>query len=196
MATMNADNKGRPSRHSHRLTGWDYSTPSAYFVTICTARMEHFFGSVDAGVVALSEPGLIAQEEWLASPRIRREIELDEYVVMPNHVHAVVWIRPAADDPYGLVPGVPAADPRLPGPGNGTLSALMAGFKSAVTRRVNRLWKTSGRPVWQDNYYDHIVRSEPALTAIREYVVGNPVRWTLDRYNEQATGPDLSLIHI
>ena len=140
--------------------------------------------------MTLSDAGVIVQDEWLASERIRREIELDVFVIMPNHIHAVVWILPAPNDPYALMPVGSGTNPSPGVSRTETLGALMAGFKSAVTRRINRLGNKPGGSVWQSNYYDHIVRSEPALEAIREYIVGNPARWTLDRYNDQATGPD------
>ena len=188
---MTDKSQTRPSRRSRRLSGWDYAQPSAYFVTVCTHGRQHLFGSVTDDEMALSDFGLIAQEEWLASERIRREVELDVFIIMPNHMHAVVWILPPAGDPYGLAPTSPKADKAADGPAAKSLGALMAGYKSAVTRRINQLRDIPNGAVWQRNYYDHVVRSERALEAIREYIAANPVRWELDRYNGCAIGPDL-----
>jgi len=70
------------------------------------------------------------------------------------------------------------------------LGAIVGNFKSVATRRVNRVRGTPGAPVWQRSYWEHVVRTEEALEAIREYIVGNPARWTLDRYHPASAGPD------
>jgi len=92
----------RHHRRSIRLSGYDYAQPGAYFVTLCIWQRESLLGEVVEGEVVLSEVGQIVQEEWLASPGIRREIQLDEFVVMPNHVHGIVWLT--GDDTPGAVP--------------------------------------------------------------------------------------------
>ena len=86
-------------RRSIRLPGYDYASPGAYFVTICTPQGELLFGDVVDGDVALNESGQSACEEWLASEQIRQEIELDAFVIMPNHLHGIVWIRETDDEP-------------------------------------------------------------------------------------------------
>lgn len=177
----------RHHRRSIRLKGYDYSSPGAYFVTICTHRQEPLFGEVGDGEMVLSKFGQIAHDEWLASPNIRREIELDAFVVMPNHIHGIVWIVVGAT---GRSPLHGQSPLRPRGPAPKSLGAFVAGYKSAVTKRINQRRDTPGHPVWQRNYWEHIVRTERALDAIRRYIADNPVRWSLDRYNPAATGRD------
>ncbi len=191
-------------RKSIRLNRWDYRAPAAYFVTICTHDRVPLFGRVVDGEMVLNAFGEIVWEEWFRSAEIRAEIELfpDEFVVMPNHIHGIVWIvetddgtghRDDAVEVHGRAPNVGATgrSPLQPrGPAPRSLGSFIAGFKSAVTKRLNVLRNTPGAPVWQRNYYEHIIRTARALNAIRRYIADNPLRWHLDRYNPHATGPD------
>lgn len=170
---------GRPNRRSIRLKGYDYAQAGAYFVTICAHDRECLFGKVVDGTMRLNELGEIVRNAWLQSAEIRHEIVLhaDEMVVMPNHIHGIVWI---VDDPVGATGSVP-----LPsnGPTPRSLASFVAGFKSAATKRINERRGTPGAPVWQRNYYEHIIRSDALLARIREYIVNNPLQWALDREN-------------
>jgi REP element-mobilizing transposase RayT len=194
---------GRPNRRSIRLKGYDYAQVGAYFVTICAHNRECLFGEVVDGAMRLNELGKIVRNAWLQSGEIRREIELhaDEMVVMPNHIHGIVWI---VDDPVGAPGRSPLLQTTLsPLPSNGrssrpptgtvplssngptprSLASFVAGFKSAATKRINGLRGTPGAPIWQRNYYEHIIHDEQSLTHIREYIANNPLEWTLDREN-------------
>jgi len=205
-------NQYDPNKHhrrSIRLKGYDYTQPGAYFVTICTHGRAPLFGRVAGGDMVPNECGTIVREEWFRSAEIRDEIELfpDEFVVMPNHVHGIVWIV-ATVDPAGydenvrpmvgahgrapvVVVGATGRSPLQPhGPAPRSLGSFIAGFKSAVTQRINARRGTPGERVWQRNYYEHIIRNERALNAIRRYIIDNPWRWHLDRYNPDAIGPD------
>ncbi len=174
-------------RRSIRLKGYDYAQPGAYFVTICTHGRAMLFGRVVDGEMALNAYGEIVREEWFRTAQVRPYMELfpDEFVIMPNHIHGIVWIvdvgarRRRSPPPEKLCRPVP-----------GSLPTIVRAFKSAVTRRINALRGTPGAPVWQRNYYEHIIRTEPALDAIRRYIAANPLRWHLDRYNPTATGTD------
>ncbi len=175
---------GKGYRRSIRLKGYDYSQAGAYFVTVCTQDRECLFGEVTDGSMQLNEYGRIMCEEWLRSAGIRREIELDEYVVMPNHVHAIIAI---IDHGRGDRPVAPTRENtqfhRVTRPRPKSISALLGGFKSAVTKRINQARGTLGLPVWQRNYYEHIIRSESELARIRQYIANNPAQWALDREN-------------
>jgi putative transposase len=128
----------------------------------------------------LNEWGAIARAEWLKTASIRREIALDEFVVMPNHVHAIVIIMADGNGFAGatgrspLRPGQPNGPPKKP------LPSLIAGYKSSVTIRINRIRGAPGQPVWQRNHCEHIIRDEHGLSQIREYIRKNPVHWELD----------------
>ncbi len=181
-----------PRRRSIRLKDYDYAQPGAYFITIVTHHREMLFGRVVDGEMALNAYGEIVREEWFRSAEIRAEIELfpDEFVVMPNHIHGIVWI--VETGPVGATgrSPLPPHDQPPRGPTPRSLGSFIAGFKSAVTKRINALRNTPGAPVWQRNYYEHIIRTERALDAIRRYIAANPLRWHLDRYNPAATGTD------
>ncbi len=166
-------------------------------VTICTHARAPLFGRVVDGEMVLNAYGTIVREEWFRSAEIRAEIELfpDEFVVMPNHIHGIVWIV-TTDDMVGATGRSPLQRAHghapLPphGPAPRSLGSFIAGFKSAVTKRINARRGTPGACVWQRNYYEHIIRNDGALNAIRRYIIDNPLRWHLDRYNPDATGPD------
>jgi len=170
-------------RHSIRLQNYDYTQEGAYFVTICAYQRECLLGQIVDGEMVLSEYGRIAQEEWLQSAAIRRELELDAFVVMPNHIHGVVAIISA-------VPHVGAHGVRPLQRKPRSLGAFIAGFKSTTTRRINEPRGTPNALVWQRNYYDHIIRSERALEYVRDYIATNPLRWHLDRENPGRTEVD------
>lgn len=189
-----------PTRHhrrSIRLKGYDYTQPGAYFVTICTHERTCLFGEVVDGVMVLNAWGEIVREEWFRTARLRPYVVLheDEFVVMPNHVHGIIWIVDAVGANRRFAPTTRVAPTRgtptpPAGPDAGSLGAIIGQFKSAVTKHINAHRGTPGAPVWQRNYYEHIIRNEQALNAIRRYIAENPLRWHLDRYNSAAVGPD------
>ncbi len=166
------------NRRSIRLQEYDYAQPGGYFVTICTHNHKCLFGEVIDSEMHLNELGEVAAAEWRRTAEIRSEIVLDAFVVMPNHVHAVVFIT---DDPPS--PSKDALPRALRGTGHRSLSALVAGFKAATTRRANILLRKVVVPFWQRNYYEHIIRNEPDLDRIRQYVTDNPARWSEDGYH-------------
>lgn len=170
---------GSHHRRSIRLPGCDYAQPGAYFVRLCTRDRECLFGEIVEREVRLNAFGEIVRTEWIRTAKIRPSVRLcdDELVVMPNHIHGIIWI---VDDDNVRATGGSPVRPRGPDPGS--VGAIIAGFKSAVTRQINTLRKTPGAPVWQRNYYEHVIRNEDALHAIRVYITENPLRWTLDRY--------------
>jgi putative transposase len=145
-------------RRSIRLPGYDYSQPGAYFVTLVTAGRQCLFGEVVAQQVDLSQFGRIVTEEWERTPQIRAESELGAYVVMPNHFHGIVIVSSDALPGSASDVGASGRSPLRPrGPSTKSLGALIAGFKSSVTTRINELRHMPGHPVWQRNYYEHII---------------------------------------
>jgi REP element-mobilizing transposase RayT len=170
------DESTLPRRRSIRLPTYDYAQGGAYFVTICSYERRCVFGRVIDGQVQVNEIGAIIEEEWFRSP-IFRKIVLDAFVVMPNHIHGIVFI-----DSVGATGRSPA--PRS-GLRRGSLGSFVGNFKAATTRRVRMLGLTSDRPVWQRNYYEHIVRDDGDLNAIREYIDNNPANWANDRQNPE-----------
>ncbi len=127
----------------------------------------------------------VVEEEWLRTAEIRPNVELDAFVIMPNHVHGIVMI---IDHGRGVLQYAPTP-PRFVSPSQ-TVGAIIRGFKSATAKRINRVRGTSRRPVWQRNYYEHIIRNDKGLNRIRQYIVDNPRQWHLDCYNPDASGAD------
>ena len=160
-----------PNRHhrrSIRLQGYDYAQTGAYFITLCTQGRARLFGRVTRGVVELTDIGRIVAEEWERTPSVRSNVELDAYVVMPDHIHGILVITHRDD---GVAPLEASSTLRSPAR---TIGAIVRGFKGAVVRR-------GGMPIWQRNYHEHIIRSEAALDRIRTYIVANPARWEEQR---------------
>ena len=170
-------------RHSIRLKDYGYTQAGAYFATICTWDRVCLCGEILDGEMRLNDIGRIVTEEWARSCEIRQEIELDEWIVMPNHVHGIIVIVHTLEDvrAHGRAPlqqdkTVLHRKPR-------SLSSFIAGFKSGATKRINETRGTPGVPVWQRNYYEHVIRNEESLNEIRQYIAGNPMRWAEDEEN-------------
>jgi putative transposase len=167
-------------RRSIRLRDYDYASAGAYFVTIVTRDRQCLFGDIVDGQTPLNLRGQIAQDEWEKSAHIRKEIDLDTFVVMPNHLHGIIVITDAPGRATGR-------SPLQSGPTKRSLGAFVGGFKSAVTKRISELSGLPRTPVWQRNYFEHVIRNEDSLNRIREYILDNPVRWEFDRENPRAT---------
>lgn len=173
--------KHRPN--SLRLQGYDYRSLGAYFVTICTHERKHIFSKIQNGVSILDRPGLIVEESLLALPDHYPFIEIDEYIIMPNHVHAILFM---VDLPVGagLKPALRSEEAGLkpaPTPKHG-LSEIVRAWKTFSARHIHDAGLLLGRTIWQRNYHDHIIRNESSLTTIQTYILGNPLKWQTDEY--------------
>jgi len=185
---MNPENH----RRSIRLKGYDYTRAGAYFVTICTKDRACLFGDVADGVMRLDQMGHIVRQCWLAIPDHVPHVLLDEFVVMPNHVHGIIVIM--ATHIVGATHASPLQNDDTPtrprGPQRQSVASIVGSFKSAATKRINEQRGTPGAPVWQRNYYEHIIRDDESLNRIRQYIAENPLHWYLDRENPNAIGMD------
>jgi putative transposase len=159
-------------RRSIRLQGYDYSQTGIYFVTICTHQRQCLFGEIRNVKMILNQIGKIVSQEWLKSAEIRQEIALDEWIIMPNHLHGIVGI----DNKLGASLAPLQGDKRKPR----SLSSFIGGFKSSVTKRIKPICDHSNPVIWQRNYYESIVRDENQLNQIREYIINNPQKWDED----------------
>jgi putative transposase len=178
----------RPPRHrrSLRLSGYDYSQANAYLTTICVAQKKFLFGNIKEGTMRLSAAGQIVVDEWLKNADLRPCVTLDQFIVMPNHFHGILWID---NEPGGTARCAPTVQ-RFGQAVSGSLPAIMRAFKGAVTKRINLLGGGSGAPVWQRGYYEHVIRNDASLQRIREYIQNNPLSWELDRENPGRRGED------
>jgi REP-associated tyrosine transposase len=176
-------NQGPDRRRRYiRLKDYDYAQAGAYFVTICTRDRECLFGEIAGSEMRLNEIGQIMADEWIRAPRIRPYVELDEWIIMPNHLHGIVVIM--AGGMVGATRRVaPTPTDRPTGPKSGSLGAIIGQFKSITTKRINTLRGAPGASIWQRNYYEHIVRDDRDLARIREYIANNPLQWKTDRNN-------------
>lgn len=164
-------------RRSIRLKEYDYTQAGAYFVTIVTHLREPLFGKVVNGEMKLNALGEIAKREWFKTAELRPYIELydDEFMVMPNHVHGIIWIR--AEQRVGAVGAERRSARTIPHVDAGSLGAVVRAYKSAVTYAINAARQTRGMVVWQRNYYEHVVRNDAGLDRIRKYIAANPLKW-------------------
>lgn len=156
----------RHHRHSIRLPSYDYARPGAYFVTVVTHDRQRLFGAIVDGAMRLNECGEAVRRGWLDLPQHYPGVCLDECVIMPNHVHGVIVLQ---DDP--------AADRRS------GLPEIVRNFKTFSARAVNARRAATGVPVWQRNYYEHVVRDGAELDRVRAYIAANPARWAVDHEN-------------
>ncbi len=170
-------------RRSIRIPGYDY-TVGVFFVTICTHGRQCVFGEITDGAMNLNAAGWILQACWQSIPGRFPHVSLDAFVIMPNHVHGIWWLReqgePLATRSASLDQDHRANVSPLQGAQAGSIGAIVQGLKSSTTIRINRANRTPGRTVWQRNYYEHIIRSERSLDAVRQYIEANPTGWLRD----------------
>jgi REP element-mobilizing transposase RayT len=175
-------------RRSIRLKDYDYSQAGAYFLTICTYNRKCLLGEVINGEMVLNELGKVVEREWLRATEIRSHVELDEFIILPNHIHGIIVVNESNVRATCRSPEGEGTSPLQKGPRSASIGAIIAGFKSAVTRQINDLRGTPYTPVWQRNYYEHVIRNEDNLDEIREYIVNNPLKWDLDSENPNNAG--------
>jgi REP element-mobilizing transposase RayT len=180
---------GRYRTESDRLRDWDYAASGAYFVTICTKGKRPFFGEVIDDAVRLSPIGQIAEQEWRRTETLRPNVSLDEFIIMPNHLHGIIVLPEGVEtfcktslqrpDWYAHAKTMSALSPRA-----GSLGVIIRSYKGAVTRWA----RAHGYPhfAWQRGYYDHIIRGPHDLDRIRHYIQHNPAKWALDKYHVEA----------
>ncbi len=176
-------------RRSIRLPGYDYTQAGAYFVTICTHQRQHLFGEIIDGQMHLNLCGQVVVSRWQNIPRHFPRVKLDEFVLMPDHLHGIIAIG-GGDGEEGIAfpDGESISSQVLGGnamPLRGTetdsLGAIVQNFKSVSTRKINQINRSAGTPVWHRNYHERIIRDETALHNIRRYIAANPSKWESDR---------------
>jgi putative transposase len=216
------DNK---NRKSIRIKGYDYSQNGAYFVTICTHNKLCLFGQVESGKMVLNALGLLIESIWRQIPSHYRTVLIDEFVVMPNHIHGIIRLQDrreqlgvmnhsptqmAHDSNVGALLGVinhaptqidanvgaqfiapqinPAAQFIAPKTREAqpTLGEVVRAFKARASQASKTICAVDSKILWQRNYYEHVVRNEPDLQVIREYINNNPKQWHLDKENPDA----------
>jgi putative transposase len=184
-------------RRSIRLPNYEYSQPGAYYVTIVAWHRECVFGEVVNGEMRLNKFGEIVQWEWLELPKRLLYIELGAFIVMPNHFHGIlIFHEHVGATRLGLtnalsgnvsLPNVSTkgidGSPLSHGPKPASLGAIMAQFKSRVTKRLWKITSLKRKPIWQRNYYEHLIRDEKDLQNKSDYIEANPMLWDEDEEN-------------
>ena len=178
------------SRRSIRLPGYDYTLAGAYFITVCAARRQCVFGELDSDGHSIkpSPIGELVIECWDAIPKHFPGVELDGSVLMPNHFHGIL-----------IIPERQKRGPESPiftwnaenfgKPVHGSIPTIIRSFKSAVSRRDTCDDIGASRPIWHRNYYEHVIRTECELDAIRKYIYENPLKWSHDPENPATVKP-------
>jgi REP element-mobilizing transposase RayT len=177
------------NRKSNRLTGHDCSQPGKYFVTMCTKDQEPLFGAIENGKMRVNGAGRIAVKCWEEMPKHFRVIQLDEFVVMPDHLHGIVVIvsrnwRTNASMLGGAIQESPRPEQDNCAMRRRMLLPMMIGrFKQNSAKQINIVRGTPGIPVWQRGYFDHIIRDNESLARIRDHIIKNPRCWEMHREN-------------
>lgn len=184
------DDYKKYQRKSIRLSDYDYSVPSWYYITICTYGRRKLFGEINNGKMIMNKFGNVVEEEWIRTKVIRKNVDLDYYVIMPNHLHGIIIIeqsienvgatrRVAQKEEDGAIQRIAPTKQRLI---SNSLGSIIGQFKSKVTEKLREISGNSDFKIWQRNYYEHIVRNEIDLQNIRQYISLNPLKWEIDEY--------------
>jgi REP element-mobilizing transposase RayT len=190
------------NRRSIRLKGYQYNQPGSYFVTFCVRERVCELGDIIDGEMRLSQFGQVALDFWAHIPAHFPNVEVDKFIIMPNHVHAIIVIKGGRGDvssppsrdvsspPSRDVSSPPSRDVSSP-PSDGeippipfaTLGQIVGYYKYQTTLRINQLRDNAGTPFWQRGYYERIIRNQRALQNIQDYILENPLNWELDQEN-------------
>lgn len=185
MQSPNSDLPQHPCRQSARLSGYNYTQPGAYFITICTHEHHLIFGSIANDIMLLNPIGEIVRSCWLEITQHFAFTEISIYVIMPNHIHGIIVINNSAGE-QELTPQ-DARHESFGQPVRRSLPTIIRSFKSAVTKRVNTSLSDRVSNLWQKGYYEHVIRSEKEWVRIGGYILGNPMKWTTDRENPDSS---------
>jgi len=158
-----------------------HTSSGAYFVTIVTHGRQCLFGAIVDGAMRLNEFGEIVCDEWLKTEIIRPRVQLDVFVIMPNHIHGIVIVNDVDGCCRGTLQRAPTIE-QFGKPTSDSIPTIIRLFKSATTKRINEYRNTPAVSVWQRNYYEHIIRNETEWQRIRQYIANNPIHWKNDEH--------------
>ncbi|MBU1113161.1 MAG: transposase [Candidatus Omnitrophica bacterium] len=177
-------------RRSIRLPERNYHNAGMYYITVCAYNRECLFGEIIDRKMNLNQYGRIVHDEWVRTANVRSNVELGAFVIMPNHFHAIIKIIFIGTNKHVTVgatrrvaPTLTGIDPISSGPQSGSIGAIIGQFKSTVTKQINQIRQTPGTPIWQRNYYEHIIRQGVELDEKRKYIINNLANWDVDEEN-------------
>ena len=174
---------GYQRRNSMRYPGYDYTQAGAYFVTFCVHRGRMLFGTIHDHEMSFNPLGQIADACWVEFAKRHPEVLVDAYVIMPNHVHVLLWIL---IDSGEVRAGAPVKARRFGEAIAGSVSTLIGAYKGAVTQNAANQGLMPQDKLWQRGFWDNIVRGEQDLHGIRDYISTNPARWIDDQLHPDA----------
>lgn len=186
---------GKHRRRSIRLPNYDYSQSGAYYITIVTWHRECLFGDVVDREVVFSKFGLVAKQQWENLPNRFPNITLGAFVIMPNHMHGVIVIMTGRgtagnlNDHDGELSRRAPTHEQYQKPVKGSIPTIVRSYKSSVSYRINLMRGTQDTPVWQRNYYEHVIRNARDLQNKTDYIEANPMLWAEDDENPIHTKP-------
>jgi len=181
-------------RKSNRLKNYDYSESGYYFVTVCTQNREEWFGKIESGEMFLSTSGEIARDFWAEIPLHFQHIEIDEFSVMPNHVHGILIIEEnmvrdvIVGNAYMRSNQRNAFMHSLQNRTKMLLPKIIQQYKASVTRKINS-FEGGLHFGWQKSFYDHVIRNDKSLDNLRQSIANNPLKWELDIENRKGDSP-------
>ncbi|MFH1395246.1 MAG: transposase [Candidatus Omnitrophota bacterium] len=161
------------TRKLNRLKKYDYSLAGYYYVTLCTHGRREIFGGIENYEMKINQYGKIVERVWLQIPEHCSNVELGEFIVMPNHIHGIMIINNPVGTGHALSSNKNTK--------NNNLSVIIGSFKSAASKQINQLNNMSFK--WQRSFYDHIIRTTHSLKNIQEYIINNSKNWDTDEYN-------------
>ncbi|MDD5341107.1 MAG: transposase [Patescibacteria group bacterium] len=168
---------------STRLGHWNYADGGFYYVTICTKDRKCCLGEIRGNNVYLSKIGEIVLDEWLKTQKLRPNVVLDDFIIMPNHIHGIIVIK---NNQTAVETHCNASLQRTEqrqnafGPQRNNLSSITRGFKGSVVRNCR---ENNFDFEWQPRYYEHIIKNDEDYARIKGYIANNPVNWEFDRDN-------------
>ena len=170
------------------MCGYDYSKPNLYFITICTKNRKYLFGDIielenEQYIMDLNEMGKLIEWHWFQIPIHFTYVKLQEFVIMQNQIHGIIEIM---DDNVWARHVVPILKQQINekygNPTKNSIPTIIRSFKGAVSRKLNRIYKTSRKTICQRNYYEHIIRNDKSYQNICDFIWNNPTRWEFDKY--------------
>jgi REP element-mobilizing transposase RayT len=187
---------------SNRWQFWDYSAPGSYFITICIQRRADILGIIINGEMHLSTYGEIIKNEFYQMRNYNERAILDEWVIMPNHVHFIITLREYDVEKIHEFSTQPTIQPTSPPTENDikqyrrlrrkmVIPIMIGKFQQQTSKQINALRNTPGAKTWQPNYHDHVIRDEQEYERIRQYIINNPAKWEHDKLNGDNDGNDI-----
>ncbi|HYF98069.1 MAG TPA: transposase, partial [Coxiellaceae bacterium] len=162
---------------SLRLPSWNYSANGFYFLTLCTHNRHHSLGEIINGQLQKTKAAILVENCWLSLNGHYGNCYLDEFIIMPNHLHGLIFIEQEETSELAHQLTTQRRSMLIP--------KMVGRFKMQSTKLINEAQKTPGKKFWQSDYYDRVVRNEDELNNIREYIHDNPMAWEYDRFNSQ-----------